>query len=177
MTLGRRSFAAALLAPRPASVPSMASPKTPGGRAEGIVCVLIGLLVPVLARALGARGVAASAAAQPCGTDSVPTTLARPINAETGGAATATGLSETTGRTAPAMKGPMPWCSSRIALTASAWLVVWIATPENVELVVDAAALVSDGTSSAIESNVDGSSACAGCAATAGAGVVTVGAW
>lgn len=71
------------------------------------------------------------------------------------------------------MNGPMPCCSSRTALTASAWLVVWMAIPENVELVVDAAALVSDGTSNAIESSVDGSSGAAGCAAATGA--VTVG--
>ncbi|MEB3050317.1 hypothetical protein KV112_11305 [Mycolicibacter sp. MYC123] len=133
MTLGRRRFAAALLAPRPASVPSIASPNTPGGNADDSA----GAGVPVPA---GAGVTDVSTADQPCGTDNAPTRLARPASAETGRGATVTGPDATTGRADPTMNGPMPWCSSRKALTANAWLVVWIEIPENVELVVDAAA-------------------------------------
>ncbi len=100
----------------------MASPNTPGGSAEGIVGVLIGLAM--LARAPGAGAAAPSTAAQLCGTDSVPTRLARPVSAETASVATTIGQEMTEGRSAPTVNGPMSWYSSRFALTASAWLVV-----------------------------------------------------
>src|SRR5690625_1111161 len=81
ITLGRRSFAAALLAPRPASVPSIASPNTPGGSP--------GAMAGADGEPVGAVAVAPAAepfvAAQPCGTDSAPARLARPLSAETVG--------------------------------------------------------------------------------------------
>ena len=112
-------MAAALLAPRPAKVPSMASPNTPGGGVEEIGGAAGAVALAAGAAAAGPVAVD-STAAQPCGTDSAPTRLARPAKAETGGVAMPPSPGVADERRALAMKGPMPWCSSRIALTARA---------------------------------------------------------
>jgi len=117
MTLGWRSFAATLLTPRPANVPSSDSPKTPGGmplEASG--------LVPALGTVSAAGSTAVVAvAAQVCGTERVPTRLARPITAVAADPLTLTGATGSGGGAGGSPKnGPTPWEASRSALIAIA---------------------------------------------------------
>jgi hypothetical protein len=137
MTLGVRNFAATLLTPRPAIVPSKDSPKMFAGMPAAA-----GVAAPALGTASAVGSTAGDAvAAQVCGTDNVPASVARPIAADIAGALTWAGATDGRGLCEAATNGPKPWKSSRSALTAMAWLVVAIELPDNDELTPEAAAL------------------------------------
>jgi hypothetical protein len=103
-TLGARSFAATLLTPRPANVPSNDSPKIPGGipaEASGAAPAL------GTVSAVGST-VGVAVAAHVCGTDNVPTRLARPIAADTAGPPRFAGPAGESGPGEAAKNGPIP---------------------------------------------------------------------
>ena len=101
-----RSLAATLLTPRPANVPSSASPNILGAIPLEAATAAPGLALGTASAAGLTGGVAV--AAHVCGTDNVPTKLALPITAEAAGPPRFAGAAGSTGPVDPAKNGPIP---------------------------------------------------------------------